>query len=237
MLGGEYCSQRNYEKAREITGFALSGLKGATGEIFHDRLLFARALMGYIHLVTGDYETALKHLNEALDGYRMYFWDNITMDASIAELLETLAGIYVRQGRHDQVPELLRQVLQRYENSMHSCTPRRLRRMLTSGDMCVSVGDNQTAVGFYELALVGWDSTQDWNIKTHTDRLWTLHNLGTLYRKQGEYATAWHYCNQVMKGLTFGDQDQFGHTPESYRVEFCHSSSAFTNEEALLVRG
>jgi hypothetical protein len=89
---------------------------------------------------------------------------------------------------------------------------------------------------FYQLALWGWELHQDWGLETHPDKLWTLHDLGTFYQKQGDYDTALHFCIQVMKGLNLNHDSanyDFGYTPESYRDKFCCSSSASTDEEKL----
>jgi len=220
-LSALYIQKSNFEKAREFTQLVLDGFKVTLRET--NLKFFATAQMGSIFLSIGDYEKAQNHLNEALHGYRMCFWDDINEDEAIAMILEELAVIYIVQGQDRRALELFRQVQWRYERSMSSCSPRLLRRILGTGETCETLGDSETALVFYKLALYGWNSLQDWGLETHPDRLWTLHNLGTFYRKQGDYEMALHFCTQVMKGLNLNDDkanDDFGYTPESYRDEF-----------------
>jgi tetratricopeptide (TPR) repeat protein len=235
-LSSMYMNKRNHEKARELTELALDGFKVTIKET--DLKLFATAQMGSISLSVGDYETALKYLNEALHGYRMFFWDDIYSDGPIAMLLEWLGKIYYIQGNFDRALELYRHIAWRYKRSICSCTPRRLRGILENGEICEEMKDNETALLFYELALVGWGLLQDPSLENHPDKLWTLHNLGTFYRKQGDYEKALDYSTQVVEGLRLNDDranQGFGYTPESYLGEFCYSSSASIDDETPLM--
>jgi len=149
----------------------------------HDVSLEVRILnaIGLVFAQGGDFKTALQYylqaieLAESVSVFKVIFVASVVANIGIA---------YFNQNLYDMAKSYFLRALNQYKISQRQLSPHDLRHMLNVAERCEQIGEFETALLYYQLALAEYDKKCS---DTHPDRLLSLQNLISLYHKLGDY--------------------------------------------------
>ena len=145
--------------------------------------------MGMIHSNLGDYKSALKYCNDALEMCRSNVFKDVKGEG---KNLVNIGLIYANMGDY-------KKSLQSYEDAMDIF--KRLDDLQGQGKVSVSMGNLYSDLGDYDKALEYYEEGLD--IAKRTGDLQgeaiNLTNMGSVYEKSGDYTQALTYDNQALE--------------------------------------
>ncbi|MEQ8190813.1 MAG: CHAT domain-containing tetratricopeptide repeat protein [Candidatus Eremiobacterota bacterium] len=145
--------------------------------------------MGMIYSNLGDYKSALKYCNDALEMCRSNVFKDVKGEG---KNLVNIGLIYANMGDY-------KKSLQSYEGAMDIF--KRLDDLQGQGKVCVSMGNLYSDLGDYDKALEYYEEGLD--VAKRTGDLQgeaiNLTNMGSVYEKFGDYIQALTYDNQALE--------------------------------------
>ena len=151
--------------------------------------------IGLVFAQGGDFKTALQYylhaieLAESVSAFKVIF---------VPSVLANIGIVYFDQGLCDLAKSYFLRALDQYKISQRQLTPHDLRHVVNVAERCEQIGEFETALLYYQLALAEYDKKYS---DTHPDRLLTLQNLVLLYHRLGDYENGIYYSKQLLATL------------------------------------
>jgi len=187
--------------------------------------------MGMIYSNLGDYKSALKYCNDALEMCRSNVFKDVKGEG---KNLVNIGLIYANMGDY-------KKSLQSYEGAMDIF--KRLDDLQGQGKVSVSMGNLYSDLGDYDKALEYYEEGLDIAKKTGDlqGEAINLTNMGSVYEKSGDYIQALTYDNQALEitrkmGYTGGEAKNLANIGNVYNSLGDYQKSLEYYNQALEIK-
>ncbi len=172
-----------YRRMEEVSLEAISLIKSQDSL---DELLLTEGLtnLGGAYLFEGNYDSAIAHLQQALEMRQRLLGES---HPDVAESLNNLALLYYSQGRYDRAEPLYLQALEMTKKLLGESHPYVALSLNNLALLYYSQGRYDRAEPLYLQAL---EMTKKLLGESHPDVASSLNNLALLYESQGRYDEA-----------------------------------------------
>jgi len=122
--------------------------------------------------------------------------------ASLAGVLAATGRSYFWSGEKHLAARYFNRALVHYKISAVNLPPHVLRELLDVRDLTEELKDYGLSLQYFQLALQEYENKVS---EYHLDKLLTLHNLRSLYRRLRDDEKAIYYCKRVIAALQLED--------------------------------
>ncbi|KAF8533194.1 hypothetical protein BDD12DRAFT_947879 [Trichophaea hybrida] len=186
--------QSDLRKCTRLLPHAVATLEHCRGDLEISSCLDLQELVGIVFWEKGDYSSALKWYQRALDGREKILGrdhpDTLTT-------VNNMALVFDKQGEYIKALEWYQRVLDGREKILGRDHPHTLTTVSNMALVFGNQGEYIKALEWYQRALDGWEKILG---RDHLDTLTTVSNMALVFGNQGEYIKALEWYQRALDG-------------------------------------